>query len=189
MGKVKVVPVEQEAPVETLQPEVKEESPSEPEVKSEQLLQGVLQSRTEPMAESLAIEAPVFEEPAQTTKKKQTVITCKKCGKTMLMKTFKYSHSKVCKPSTPEPPPPPPTPEPTPPPTPEPKAKAKRAPPKPKAEKTVIAKPEFNGQVSFNHFDDAPQHQVSHIDLYRQAREQRQQVRVQRVRSLISQAI
>ena len=70
MGKVKVVPVEQEAPVETLQPEVKEESPSEPEVKSEQLLQGVLQSRTEPMAESLAIEAPVFEEPAQTTKSK-----------------------------------------------------------------------------------------------------------------------
>ena len=58
MGKVKVVPVEQEAPVETLQPEVKEESPSEPEVKSE------------PMAESLAIDAPVFEEPAQATKKR-----------------------------------------------------------------------------------------------------------------------
>ena len=177
MGKVKVVPVEQEAPVETLQPEVKEESPSEPEVKSE------------PVAETLAIEAPVFEEAAQTTKKEQTMITCEKCGKSMLMKTFKYSHLKVCKSSEPEPPPPPPTPESTPPPTPEPKAKVKRAPPKPKAEKTVIAKPEFNGQVSFNHFDDTPQHQVSHIDLYRQAREQRQQVRVQRVRSLISQAI
>ena len=173
MGKVKVVPVEQEAPVETLQPEVKEETPSEPEVKQE----------------SLAIEAPVVEESKPAPKKEQTMITCDKCGKSMLMKTFKYSHSKVCKPSTPEPPPPPPTPEPTPPPTPEPKAKVKRAPPKPKAEKTVIAKPEFNGQVSFNHFDDAPQHQVSHIDLYRQAREQRQQVRVQRVRSLISQAI
>ena len=179
MGKVKVVPVEQEALVETPQPEVEEES-SEPEVKS----------APEVKQESLAIEAPVVEESKPAPKKEQTMITCDKCGKSMLMKTFKYSHSKVCKPSTPEPPPPPPpTPEPTPPPTPEPKAKAKRAPPKPKAEKTVIAKPEFNGQVSFNHFDDAPQHQVSHIDLYRQAREQRQQVRVQRVRSLISQAI
>ena len=179
MGKVKVVPVEQEAPVETPQPEVEEES-SEPEVKS----------APEVKQESLAIEAPVVEESKPAPKKEQTMITCEKCGKSMLMKTFKYSHSKVCKPSTPEPPPPPPpTPEPTPPPTPEPKAKAKRAPPKPKAEKTVIAKPEFNGQVSFNHFDDAPQHQVSHIDLYRQAREQRQHVRVQRVRSLISQAI
>ena len=179
MGKVKVVPVEQEAPVETPQPEVEEES-SEPEVKS----------APEVKQESLAIEAPVVEESKPAPKKEQTMITCDKCGKSMLMKTFKYSHSKVCKPSTPEPPPPPPpTPEPTPPPTPEPKAKVKRAPPKPKAEKTVIAKPEFNGQVSFNHFDDAPQHQVSHIDLYRQAREQRQHVRVQRVRSLISQAI
>ena len=186
MGKVKVVPVEQEAPVETPQPEVEEES-SEPEVKSAQLLQGVLQSRTEPEVkqESLAIEAPVVEESKPAPKKEQTMITCEKCGKSMLMKTFKYSHLKVCKSSEPEAPPPPPPP----PPTPEPKAKVKRAPPKPKAEKTVIAKPEFNGQVSFNHFDDAPQHQVSHIDLYRQAREQRQQVRVQRVRSLISQAI
>ena len=99
------------------------------------------------------------------------------------MKTYKYSHMKVCKPLVPEPPPPPP-------PTPEPKAKAKpkpkASPPKPKAEKPVIAKPEFSGEVSFSNFE-APQ--LSHADLYTQAREQRQQVRVQRVRSLISQAI
>ena len=51
MGKVKVVPVEQEKPVEipsdVVEPSIKE--PSEPEVKSE------------PVSEPLAIEAPVIE--------------------------------------------------------------------------------------------------------------------------------
>ena len=185
MGKVKVVPVETEIPSDVAEPSENQESPppSEPEVKSEQLLQGVLQSRTEPdvIQESLAVEAPVVEE--SKPKKEPSMISCENCGKSMLMKTYKYSHMKVCKPLVPEPPPPPP-------PTPEPKAKAKpkpkAAPPKPKAEKPVIAKPEFSGEVSFSNFE-APQ--LSHTDLYRQAREQRQQVRVQRVRSLISQAI
>ena len=180
MGKVKVVPVETETPSDVAEPEVKEE-PSEPEVKSE----------PDVKQESLAIEAPVVEE--SKPKKEPSMISCENCGKSMLMKTYKYSHMKVCKPLVPEPPPPPP-------PTPEPKVKAKRAPPKlnaappkpkaappkPKAEKPVIAKPEFSGEVSFSNFE-APQ--LSHTDLYRQAREQRQQVRVQRVRSLISQAI
>ena len=173
MGKVKVVPVETETPSDVAEPEVKEE-PSEPEVKSEQLLQGVLQSKTEPVVESLAIEAP---EPKTNTKKQPSMISCENCGKSMLMKTYKYSHMKICKQVEPPPPPPPPTPEP--------KVRAKPK-PKAKAEKPVIAKPEFKGHVSFNNFE-APQ--LSHNDLYRQAREQRQQVRVQRVRSLISQAI
>jgi hypothetical protein len=176
MGKVKVVPVETETPSDVAEPDVKE--PSEPEVKSE----------PDVIQESLAVEAPVVEE--SKPKKEPSMISCENCGKSMLMKTYKYSHMKVCKPSVPEPPPPPP-------PTPEPKAKAKpkpkaappkpkAAPPKPKAEKPVIAKPEFKGEVSFSNFE-APQ--LSHNDLYRQAREQRQQQRVQRVRSLISQAI
>jgi hypothetical protein len=172
MGKVKVVPVEQEAPVETPQPEVKEESSSEPEVKPEV------------KTEELAIEAPPPPEPTQNTKKEQTMISCEKCGKSMLMKTFKYSHLKVCKPSEPEAPPPPPPP----PPTPEPKAKVKRAPPKPKAENPVIPKPEFNGEVYFSHYNE-PMPPPSYIETYRQSREQRQQVRVQRVKSLISQAL
>ena len=170
MGKVKVVPVETEIPSDVAEPEVKEE-PSEPEVKSE----------PDVKQESLAIEAPVVEEPKQNTKKEQSMISCDNCGKSMLMKTYKYSHMKVCKQVEAPPPPPPP------PPTPEPKVKAKRAPPKQKAETPVIAKPEFNGEVSFHPVKEAPQ--LSHTDLYRQAREQRQQVRVQRVRSLISQAI
>ena len=132
------------------------------------------------MVETLAIESPPPPEPKTNTKKEPSMISCENCGKSMLMKTYKYSHMKVCKQVEAPPPPPPP------PPTPEPKVKAKRAPPKQKAEKPVIAKPEFKGEVSFSNFE-APQ--LSHNDLYRQAREQRQQVRVQRVRSLISQAI
>jgi hypothetical protein len=169
MGKVKVVPVETEIPSDVAEPDVKEELPSEPS-----------EVKTEPVVESLAIEAPVVEE--SKSKKEPSMISCENCGKSMLMKTYKYSHMKVCKQVEPPPPPPPP------PPTPEPKVKAKRAPPKPKAAKPVSVKPEFNGEVSFSNFE-APEHQVSHIDLYRQAREQRQQVRVQRVRSLISQAL
>ena len=167
MGKVKVVPVEQEAPVETPSDvaEPSEKEPSEPEVKSEQLLQGVLQSKTEqllqgvlqsktePVVESLAFEAPVVEE--SKPKKQPPMISCENCGKSMLMKTYKYSHMKVCKQVEAPPPPPPP-------PTPEPKVKAKRAPPKQKAEKPVIAKPEFSGEVSFSNFE-APQ--LSHTDL------------------------
>jgi hypothetical protein len=57
MGKVKVVPVEQEVPVDIPsdvgEPDVKEELPSEPEVKQE----------------SLAIEAPVVEESKSKPKK------------------------------------------------------------------------------------------------------------------------
>ena len=66
MGKVKVVPVEQETPVEipsdVAEPSVKE--PSEPEVKSE------------PVAEPLAIEAPVVEESKPRAKKEPSMISC-----------------------------------------------------------------------------------------------------------------
>ena len=67
MGKVKVVPVEQETPVEipsdVAEPSVKE--PSEP---------------SEPVAEPLAIEAPVVQESKPSTKKEPSMISCEKCG-------------------------------------------------------------------------------------------------------------
>ena len=76
MGKVKVVPVEQETPVEipsdVVEPSIKE--PSEPEVKSE------------PVDEPLAFEAPVVEESKPSPKKEASMISCEKCGKSMLMK-------------------------------------------------------------------------------------------------------
>ena len=84
MGKVKVVPVEQEAPVEVQQPETPEVVAPEPEVKEE------------PVAEIFAIEAPVSEEIKPKPKKEQTNVTCENCGKSMLMKTYKYSHLKFC---------------------------------------------------------------------------------------------
>ena len=173
MGKIKVVPVDNEAPTDVAQPEVKEEVKEElPPEPTEPIEQEIKQE--------LATEAPVSEESKPKPKKEQASITCETCGKSMLMKTYKYSHLKLCRPPVPETPPPPP-------PTPEPKAKAKaKREPKPKAEKPVLEKPEFNGEVSFSHVkESAP----SHVDIYRQAREQRQQVRVQRVKSLIAQAV
>ena len=172
MGKVKVVPVETEIPSDVAEPSVKEELPSEPEVKPEI------------KTEELAIEAPVVEESKPKPKNKQATITCENCGKSMLMKTYKYSHMKFCKPAVSEPPPPPPTPEP------KAKARAKRE-PKPKVEKPTPAKPEFNGNVSFTHFKEMKELMPAppNIEVYRQAREQRQQVRVQRVKNLISQAL
>ena len=163
MGKVKVVPVEQA-------PEQEQPTPVVP------VVEPVAEQAPEPVAEILAIEPPVIEEIKPAPKKEQTTVTCENCGKSMLMKTYKYSHLKLCKPAVPEPPPPPP----------EPKAKAKRA-AKPKVEKPTIIQPVFTGEVSFTHVKepDPP----SHIEIYKQAKDQRQQLRVQRVKSLIAQAI
>ena len=107
MGKVKVVPVEQEAPVEVQQPEV-------PEVVAPEAVAPEPEVKEEPVAEILAIEAPVIA--GAKPKKEQANVTCENCGKSVLMKTYKYSHLKLCKPAIPEPPPPPP---------PEPKARTK----------------------------------------------------------------
>ena len=175
MGKVKVVPVETEIPSDVTEPSVKEEQPSEP---SEP------EVKPEIKTEELAIAAPTVEESKPKPKKEQATITCENCNKSMLMKTYKYSHMKLCKPAVSEPPPPPPTPEP------KAKARAKRE-PKPKVEKPTPAKPEFNGDVSFTPFKEmkATPPPPTHVEVYRQAREQRHQVRVQRVQNLISQAI
>ena len=98
----------------------------------------------------------------------------------MLMKTYKYSHLKLCKPAVPEPPPPPP---------PEPKAKAKRV-AKPRIEKPIPAKPEFNGNVSFTHIQETTRELIpAPPDPYTALRQQRMIVKTQRVKHLISQAI
>ena len=164
MGKVKVVPVEQEADQASVEVQP---TPVEP------VVEPVAEQAPEPVAEILAIEPPVIAE--AKPKKEQANVTCENCGKSMLMKTYKYSHLKLCKPAIPEPPPPP-----------EPKAKAKRV-AKPKVEKPTIVQPVFTGEVSFTHVKepDPP----SHIEVYKQAKDQRQQLRVQRVKSLIAQAI
>ena len=96
----------------------------------------------------------------------------------MLMKTYRYTHQKLCKDKNAPPPPPtpPPPPPPPPPPTPEPKPKRASKP------KEVKKEAEPMGVVSFNEFNPP-------IDPYRALREQRLLVRQQRVKHLISQAL
>ena len=176
MGKVKVVPVETEIPSDVAEPSIQAEIPSEPSEPSEPEVKQELKK------EELAIEAPVVEESKPKPKKEQATITCENCNKSMLMKTYKYSHMKLCKPAVSEPPPPPPTPEP------KAKARAKRE-PKPKVEKPAPVKPEFNGNVSFTHFKEMKELMPAPPDAYTAMRQQRIIVKQQRVKNLISQAI
>ena len=182
MGKVKVVPVETEIPSDVAEPSVQAEIPSEPSEPSEpEVKQEVKQ---EVKTEAPVVEAPVVEESKPKPKKEQATITCENCNKSMLMKTYKYSHMKLCKPAVSEPPPPPPTPEP--------KAKAKaraKREPKPKVEKPTPVKPEFNGNVSFTHFKEMKELMPAPPDPYTAMRQQRIIVKQQRVKNSISQAI
>jgi len=154
-----VEPVEETKPVEQI--EVKEERPQQEDIK--------------PIEEVPSKEA----EPTKTTKQAQYT-TCTMCNKQFLTKTYKYSHYKLCL-SKNQPPPPPPPPAPS---TPEPKAK--RARPKEKKETVnpapTTAKQTFNGVVSFKDFEPV-------ADPYVAMREQRQIIRQQRVKNLISQAL
>jgi hypothetical protein len=106
-------------------------------------------------------------------KKESQYITCETCNKNMLLKTYKYTHQKLCRDKNTPPPPPPPPPPPT---TPEPKPKRASKPKEVKTETEPI------GVVSFNEFNPP-------IDPYRALREQRILARQQRVKHLISQAL
>jgi len=115
-------------------------------------------------------------EPAKESKpkKQEEKITCANCNKTMLMKTYKYTHQKLCKPKEPEP--------------------VKVVEEKPKAKKQATRKetpsqPSNLGQVSFSEYKETHNVIPDPLEIYRAAKEHRQQVRIQRVKSLISQAI
>ena len=134
----------------------------------------------EPQIQEEAVDEPKIEEiepPKEAKPKKQDEkITCQICNKTMLMKTYKYTHQKLCKPNEPEIP------------------KVVEA--KPKAKKEAKPKevtPQLNiGQVSFTEFKDMQKFMPAPpdpIEIYRAAKEHRQQIRTQRVKSLISQAV
>ena len=109
--------------------------------------------------------------------KQDEKITCSICDKTMLMKTYKYTHQKFCKPSEPE----------------MPRVVEARPKAKKQAKPREITPPQFNlGQVSFTDFQEMQKVMPAPpdpLEIYRAAKEQRQQFRVQRVKSLISQAI
>ena len=169
--KIKVVDV---SPVDAIEetPQVEEPQPvEEAQPVEEEREENVIEEETPPVVEE--VKQPE-DKPATGKTKQSEYIKCENCNKEVLMKTYKYSHKKLCKAN---PPPPPPTPEIK---KPRPKRIAK---PKEMKEEAPIPKPEFNGTVSFNELKPAP------IDPYVAMRQERLMVRQQRVKSLISQAI
>ena len=116
---------------------------------------------------------PVVE--AKPEKKKEPIeeIVCSNCNKKMLMKTYKYSHQKICKPDIKE-------------------AAHQQAPPSPPKQKpdTVFNQaPTTQTTVSFDVYSQPIPNGNPYLNSWNELRQQRQQVRQQRVKSLISQAI
>ena len=169
--KIKVVDVatagavEEVSPVEDLQPV--------DDVENE-----VVVEETKPIEDVKEVEEVKITKPSE-------YINCEVCNKKVLLKTYKYTHQRLCKAKTEPPPPPPLPPPPPPPPTPEPQKQRPKRVSKPKEIKeapVAAPKPVFDGVVSFN--DVRPV-----IDPYLAMRQERVMIRQQRVRSLISQAI
>jgi hypothetical protein len=177
--KIKVVEIENIEMPETVETVETPETPETVETSSSKMK---LLSPTDETPEPIADEPPIQEdlktdevEPPKEvkTKKQDEKITCSICNKTMLMKTYKYTHQKLCKPVEQVPI----------------KSKSKIEPTKEVQEKPKVKPKEASltnlGEVSFKEFKEIP----NPLDIYRAAKEQRQQVRIQRVKSLISQAI
>jgi len=163
--KLKVVDVEDVKPTEE-----PVENKTEPEIESSSSSEEVKQETPTPEVD---VEVEKVEKVEETKPKKQPeYTTCETCNKKILMKTYKYSHQKLCKEKN-VPPPPPPAPEP------KPRPKRVSKPKQPIETPTEQPKPESSGIVSFNEFQDP----------YKAMREQRLMARQQRVKSLISQAI
>lgn len=165
--KIKVVAVENVETVELPPPEPEVVVPEAEVVVPEAVLE--IENSSSDKPDVVADKAP--EAPKETkSKKKDEKMTCPVCNKTMLSKTYKYTHQALCRPKEPEPKAPQPKPKK------EPKAKTKEIP-----------------NVSFNDFKEMkelmPAPPPDYATQYNAAREQRQQIRTQRVKSLISQAI
>ena len=162
--KVKVVAVENASEPQAPEPEVAVSEVAAPEPE-------VALPEPEVVENSSSDKPEVAEAPKETkAKKKDEKMTCPVCNKTMLSKTYKYTHQALCRPKEPEP---------------------KVPQPKPKKESKPKTKEIPN--VSFNDFKEMkelmPAPPPDYATQYRAARDQRQQLRTQRVKSLISQAI
>jgi hypothetical protein len=188
--KIKVVEIDNIETPETVETPEAVESPSS----KMKLLSPTDESpETVQTPEPIADEPPIKEElkidevePSQEikTKKQDEKITCSICNKTMLMKTYKYTHQKLCISKNPEP-----TKVIEPPKVIEDKPKAKKQiKPKEKESTPSGGRPNL-GQVSFTEYKEMQKIIPDPIDIYRAAKEQRQQVRMQRVKSLILQAV
>ena len=165
--KIKVVEIENVETPETVETSSSPEPPPTPEPIA-----------YEPQIQEETSEEPKIEEvePSKEDKpkKQDEKITCSICNKTMLMKTYRYTHQKLCKPKEPEP--------------------AEVVEEKPKAKEQTKPKekpsqPSNLGQVSFSEYKEPHKVIPDPLEIHRAAKEHRQQIRIQRVKSLISQAV
>ena len=177
--KLKVVDVVQEEAAQPVEEEVKpvEQESSVVEPVAEEIKP--VEEEIKPVEEEIKpVEAPTPAKekikPTDKKTKEPVEIVCENCNKKMLMKTYKYSHQKLCKPA--EPPAPTPTPAPTPAPTPK------------KQPDTQFSKEAVN-TVSFDQYSQPLPNGNAYLNNWNELRQQRQIVRQQRVKSLISQAI
>jgi len=127
----------------------------------------------EPFVEKVEDIQPSKEEETKPEKKSTQEIVCEHCNKKMLMKTYKYSHQKVCRANIKESP-----------------KEPLKEPPKEPIKRAIQAKqhepPVNEPTASFNSFSPPAD---TYVREWNDLRQQRQMVRQQRVRSLISQAI
>ena len=159
--KVKIINVADNVPVinETVE-EPKVETVEEPKVE----LPPVVETKVEePKAEEPKVELPSIVEPKA---KSEQMATCELCGKTMLLKNLKYAHPKVCK-NKPKPPPPP-------------------LPPTPNiiVAKVVV----MQNNQPFKEEEYTVQTPSQPSDILQAIRQQRNEVRKQKIKSLIAQA-
>lgn len=163
--KIKVVEIENTETPPTLEPlEIPPTpEPTEPSTPKETVEEQLV--TIEPEKEE--VEPPKESKPQKLEEK----ITCSICNKSMLMKTYRYTHQKLCKPKEPEP--------------------VKVVEEKPKAKKQAKPKETSTnlGQVSFSEYKETHRDIPDPLEIYRVAKEHRHQIRIQRAKSLISQAI
>jgi hypothetical protein len=169
--KLKVVDVDQaeaEKPVEVVEEkpiEVIEEKPLE--VIEEKQPEVIEQKPPEVAEVKPEIMKPKAKPVAKLTEKHIEEVTCENCNKKMLMKTYKYSHQKVCKvvadPKTPA--------------------------PKKQTDTPFQQEPSNTNTVSFDVHDQPFPNGNAYLNTWNELRQQRHMVRQQRVKSLISQAI
>ena len=163
--KIKVVNVADNAPVIN---EAVEEPKVEAVVELPSIVEKVVEVPPveEPKVEAV-VELPSVSEPKVESKAKQEQTgTCELCGKTMLLKNLKYAHPKVCK-NKPKPP------APAPPPT-----------PNIIVEKVVV----MQNNQPFKEEEYTVQASTQPKDILQAIRQQRTEIRKQKIKSLIAQA-
>ena len=155
----------------------------EPESKEDEPTKETIEEPTQNIVPEIIQGATKGEEikPEKKTKATQEIV-CEHCNKKMLMKTYKYSHQKVCSANIKELPIKEPTPPPLKQPLKEPLKQTLKEPKKQRSDEPTASFDAYGPPLK-----EPPE--TSYISEWNDLRQQRQMVRQQRVKSLISQAI